>query len=316
MDQREPWNEASIGLSPMRAEIDVGLGKRVSRFALAALFVGYVAFIVVNGLSISGKLGPTNAEVSDLYPTPITPDGITFSIWGIIFLTQGLGVLYSVLGTEGQYKADAVRNLAVLWNLGWALSSIWEAIFVLETKVGMISCAIALLTVAIVMNISSVKMSRAYCRGHVMQSLAFNLPSSIFAGWVSIASCVGILVVGVAFDVAPQTLVNLSFALLSIVLCVGLAHIYYVRDFYFAYPLTWGLLGVSRTSYGEEVCTECDGMGAIQTFAMVAAIIVACSGVLVACYQLYQKIATARQRVKTEGTRSLLTTATPMASPV
>lgn len=75
MDQREPWNEASIGLSPMRAEIDVGLGKRVSRFALAALFVGYVAFIVVNGLSISGKLGPTNAEVSDLYPTPITPDG-------------------------------------------------------------------------------------------------------------------------------------------------------------------------------------------------------------------------------------------------
>ena len=246
--------------------------------------------------------------------------GITFSIWAIIFLTQGLGVLYSVLGTEGQYKADAVRNLAVLWNLGWALSSIWEAIFVLETQVGMISCAIALLTVAIVMNISSVKMSRAYCRGHVMQSLAFNLPSSIFAGWVSIASCVGILVVGVAFDVAPQTLVNLSFALLSIVLCVGLAQIYYVRDFYFALPLTWGLLGVSRTSYGEDVCVvnvvECDGMGAIQTFAMVAAIVVACSGVLVACYQLYQKITTARKRVKTEGTRSLLTTATPMASPV
>merc|ERR1711907_190084 len=132
----------------------------------------------------------------------------------------------------------------------------------------------ALLTVAIVMNISSVKMSRAYCRGHVMQSLAFNLPSSIFAGWVSIASC------------------------------VGLAQIYYVRDFYFALPLTWGLLGVSRTSYGEDVCVvnvvECDGMGAIQTFAMVAAIVVACSGVLVACYQLYQKITTARKRVKTE----------------
>ena len=296
---------------PPEAEMDVGIGKRVSRFALAAMVVGYLAFILVNGLSISGKLGPTNAEVSGLYPTPITPDGVTFAIWGIIFLTQGLGVLYSVAGVAGVRKADAVRSLSLLWNVGWALSSLWQAIFVLETKLGMISCSVVLLTVADVMNAASVRAS-AYCRGHALQSLALNLPSSIFAGWVSIASAVGILVVGVTFGVEPQTLVYMSFALLSIVLCVGLVQVLYVRDFYFALPLVWGLLGVSRNSY-SEVCAACDAMDAVRVFATAAAGIVGAAGAAAAGYQLYRRLVAAR-RAKAEGKRALLTAAA--ASPV
>ena len=37
--------------------------------------VGYVLLIVVNVLSNTGVLGVTNAEISDEYPTPLTPAG-------------------------------------------------------------------------------------------------------------------------------------------------------------------------------------------------------------------------------------------------
>ena len=129
---------------------------------------------------------------------------------------------------------------------------------------------------------------------------------------MSIASAVGILVVGVAFGVEAQTLVYMSFALLSIVLCVGLVQVLYVRDFYFALPLVWGLLGVSRNSY-SEVCAACDAMDAVRVFATAAAGIVGTAGAAAAGYQLYRRLVAAR-RAKAEGKRALLTAAA--ASPV
>ena len=58
------------------------------RVAIAA---GYAVLLAVNGIFGSGAFGvPTNAEVSDAYPTNVTPAGLTFAIWGPIFLLQGL----------------------------------------------------------------------------------------------------------------------------------------------------------------------------------------------------------------------------------
>lgn len=51
--------------------------------------LGYVAFLGVNLASSLGWLGATNKEISDKFPTPLTPAGWAFSIWGLIFLLQG-----------------------------------------------------------------------------------------------------------------------------------------------------------------------------------------------------------------------------------
>ena len=60
------------------------------RVAIAA---GYAVLLAVNGIFGSGAFGvPTNAEVSDAYPTNVTPAGLTFAIWGPIFLLQGCGL--------------------------------------------------------------------------------------------------------------------------------------------------------------------------------------------------------------------------------
>ena len=41
--------------------------------------------------------GGSNTEISKEQPTFITPDGMTFSVWGIIYLFQGLFTIYQVL---------------------------------------------------------------------------------------------------------------------------------------------------------------------------------------------------------------------------
>merc|ERR1712199_122173 len=88
------------------------------------LLVAYVLFIAVNVVSQTGMFGlPTNADISDAYPTPITPEGWTFSIWGLISVLQGGGVLYAIFGPGGEFgTAPALGKVSTFWILAWVAS--------------------------------------------------------------------------------------------------------------------------------------------------------------------------------------------------
>ncbi len=55
---------------------------------LVANTATYIAFIAVNGATQSGLFGDDNGTISARFPTPLTPAGWAFSIWGAIFLLQ------------------------------------------------------------------------------------------------------------------------------------------------------------------------------------------------------------------------------------
>lgn len=62
------------------------------RIVVALRFVNVIAFVcvvVVNGLGASGVIaGRSRGDVSDDNPTPITPSGYAFLIWGLIYAFQ------------------------------------------------------------------------------------------------------------------------------------------------------------------------------------------------------------------------------------
>ena len=93
------------------------------RVAIAA---GYAVLLAVNGIFGSGAFGvPTNAEVSDAYPTNVTPAGVTFAIWGPIFLLQGAGTVLMAAG-----KAPMLGSkVAPLWLATWAFECAWQLVF-------------------------------------------------------------------------------------------------------------------------------------------------------------------------------------------
>ena len=93
------------------------------RVAIAA---GYAVLLAVNGIFGSGAFGvPTNAEVSDAYPTNVTPAGLTFAVWGPIFLLQGAGTVLMAAG-----KAPMLGSkVAPLWLATWAFECAWQLVF-------------------------------------------------------------------------------------------------------------------------------------------------------------------------------------------
>ena len=57
---------------------------------------------------------PSHAgTISARHPTPITPSGWAFSIWGIIFLLQGAGVIYAALPADNAvpWKRQAINTI-------------------------------------------------------------------------------------------------------------------------------------------------------------------------------------------------------------
>ena len=70
-----------------------------SRLPLAITnLVGFVVVVVVNALATTIPLGGmTTGQLSDLYPNLFVPAGLTFSIWGIIYLLLGIYVVYGLV---------------------------------------------------------------------------------------------------------------------------------------------------------------------------------------------------------------------------
>ena len=70
----------------------------------------YLLMILMNALAnilpINGK---GTGEISDSYPNLFAPDGITFAIWGVIYLLLGLFVLYHLGVFKGGARAGNSR---------------------------------------------------------------------------------------------------------------------------------------------------------------------------------------------------------------
>lgn len=78
------------------------------------LAVNYLA----NALPINNK---TTGELSDSFPNLFVPAGLTFSIWGIIYL---LIIIYCVVQFTGSDK-EAIINISWLFGLSCILNILW-----------------------------------------------------------------------------------------------------------------------------------------------------------------------------------------------
>jgi hypothetical protein len=119
-----------------------------SRLPLAIVnLVAFVGVVVVNALATTIPLGGmSTGQLSDLYPNLFVPAGLTFSIWGVIYLLLAIYVIYSIVYSLGRMEPGStfMEKSAVLFliscvaNAGWIFS--WQAVQNTAAVVGMHGC--------------------------------------------------------------------------------------------------------------------------------------------------------------------------------
>jgi len=79
------------------------------------------AFLVNLGItygSLTGAFGPTNSSLSAKYHTLITPSGFAFSIWGPIFIWEGV---FAVAQMFPSYRGSMLVKTITPWWLSACL---------------------------------------------------------------------------------------------------------------------------------------------------------------------------------------------------
>ena len=217
------------------------------RLLLAILnVVGFVTVVVVNVMATTVPLGgKTTAQLSDLYPNLFVPAGLTFLIWGLIYLLLAVFVVYgffhAVRTTEtGKDFMDQIGILFLVTcaaNAGWIFS--WQYQVVPLSMIFMI-----VLLISLIVMYSRLRIGKS--DAPVAVKYIVHLPQSIYLGWITVATLANLtaLLVSSKWDVLRPSEQSWAIALIIIGIVLGLLVLFIRRDGFYTLVIDWALVGI------------------------------------------------------------------------
>ena len=159
------------------------------RILAAGAFAGA---LVVNALANRLPLGGrTTGELSALYPNLFVPAGVTFSIWGPIYLLVGAWAVAQFFPSRAELGRRIAPHFALssLLNAGWLLAWHYERV--------VLSLLIMLALLAVLLRLNVVMKERS---GEAMPGLLPRAAFGIYLGWILVATLVNATALLVAFE--------------------------------------------------------------------------------------------------------------------
>jgi len=249
-------------------------GKTLQWANLAA----FAATIVVNTLaSTVGLFGAETGALSDGIPNLFVPAGLTFSVWGVIYL---LLLAFSAAQARGLFSADrqAPEALArVGWlfvvssaaNIGWLL--LWHGRLVGLSTIPMLVLLVTLASIHI-------RLGTGRTRPTGTERWFFRVPFSVYLGWITVATVANATAALVTAGWNGFGLAQEFWAVAMIVVAslVTLVMLLVRRDAAYALVVAWALIGIAlKRSTDSSPASRAVFTAAVAGTAIVAAGIVA-----------------------------------------
>ena len=208
--------------------------------------IGFLGTVVVNGLSNALPLnGKTAGELSDQYPNLFVPSGLTFSIWGVIYILLAIFVIYGLVVAA---KNNTVRSLFIekigvlffvscLANMGWIFA--WHYEFVPLSLVLMLILLATLIAMYLKLQIGKSDAPR-------IEKYLVHLPFSIYLGWITIATIANVTALLVYLNWNAFGLGEPFWAVAVIIVGIGitLSVLLTRNDIFYCLVVDWALLGI------------------------------------------------------------------------
>ena len=213
----------------------------------------FIAVVIVNGLAGATSIigGRNTAQVSNSYPTLITPAGYVFSIWGIIYILLGVFVVYQALpsqqGKGFQSKISWLFVLSCIANVVWLF--LWQFEFLTVTVPVMFLLLASLILIYVRVGIGK---TNAPSR----EKLAVYVPFSVYLGWISIASIANVATTLVSLNWGGFGLGAQTWATLIVILVLIMTALVIVtrRDIAYSLVIIWALVGIGFNHSSNQQC--------------------------------------------------------------
>lgn len=208
-----------------------------------------VTYAVVVAVNFAANALPLNGvrtgDVSEAYPSLFTPAGLTFSIWGVIYLLLGLHVLYQFgffhSFPERGERAAMLDKVGVYFSVSSIANAAW--IFAWHYEAIALSAVLSLVILGCLGAITKTVLDAGPTR---RERLLVGIPFSVYFGWATIATVANITVLLVSlrwdgFGLADSTWMVIVLLLAT---AIGVATVLRNRDIAYGLVLLWAYAGI------------------------------------------------------------------------
>jgi len=208
--------------------------------------LGFLGTVVVNALAnilpINNK---TTGELSDLYPNLFTPAGLTFAIWGLIYVLLAIFVIYQLIPSvrRDPQKVYFVQKIGPLFfvsclaNIGWIFA--WHYEIVPLSLVLMLILLGCLLAIYLRLNVGKSEATKA-------EKYSVHLPFSVYLGWITIATIANVtaLLVNINWNTWGLGEQFWAVAVIIVGIAIALSILFTRKDIFYSLVVDWALLGI------------------------------------------------------------------------
>lgn len=222
-------------------------------FLKISVAVTYVAMVAINYLANALPIGGvTTGEASDAYGNLFTPAGLTFSIWGLIYLLLFVYTLYQfgfgqkntslerekLFATINRYfLATSIANIA--WIFAWHYGVIWLSVLI------MLWLLFFLIKIADVVNKEKFSVTDTFC---------ISAPFSVYFGWITVATIANMTVFLMSLGWNRFGLAEAVWAVIILLVGAGIGTVRTWKDknIFYGLVLVWAYGGIwlKHTSTG------------------------------------------------------------------
>ena len=208
-----------------------------------SVVIGYVAMIGVNYLANALPIGGvTTGQASDNFANLFTPAGITFSIWGLIYLLL-LG--YTVYQFNIWQKSKEQDEIFTKINKYFLLTSLANIAWIFAWHYGIVwlSLLIMLVLLTLLIKIADIVNNKKYS---ITNTIFIILPFSIYFGWITIATIANVTIFLQSiswngFGVSEQIW---TIIVLLVGAAIGITRMLKDKNIYYGLVLVWAYTGI------------------------------------------------------------------------
>lgn len=206
------------------------------------VLVTFLVMIFMNSLAnILPINGNTTGEVSDAYANLFAPIGLTFSIWGLIYLLLFSHSLYQIFNAQKFYEKRENRKIAKLFIASSLMNSLWIVAWHYEqmglSLILMLLILLSLILINLDLKSSSLSLGESFFQ---------KLPFAIYFGWITVATIANVTVFLVSLKWNRFGISEVFWADVIIVIgaLIGFATMLYFRSYSYGLVIIWAYIGI------------------------------------------------------------------------
>ncbi len=209
------------------------------------VLVSFVAMVAVNYLAVLLPINnQTPGQVSDSYANLFAPAGITFSIWGVIYLLLGLSTLYQ-LGLfqkdKSQEKTDLISKLGIYFLVTSVANISW--VFAWHYNIIPLSLVLIVTILIFLLKIADLFKDKDFSN---REKFFLKLPYSVYLGWITVATIANVTVFLVSIGWDGFGISNVVWTILVLIagLLIAIFKSCKYKDIAYGLVIIWAYSGI------------------------------------------------------------------------